>query len=160
MREAPSIFSSRSFESIKWLIVALDAFNTVIDDYPQSPYRKKSLLKRGLVLYRKGDFQPAIESFKLVVSDYGVDSESNEAIATLKNIYLDTDWGQLDCLGEVLGLGDFEEVRQQSEPIELDGFECQILRIDALIIAKKAMGRPKDIETIKQLEVIKQHGQQ
>jgi predicted nucleotidyltransferase len=72
----------------------------------------------------------------------------------LKNLYLDTDWGQIDCLSEVLGLGNFEQVKQQSESIELDGKTCRILRIDALIIAKRAMGRPKDIETIKQLEVI------
>jgi len=73
---------------------------------------------------------------------------------SLKNMYLDTDWGQLDCLGEVLGLGNFEQVKLQSETLELDGNVCRILRIDALISAKKAMGRPKDIETIKQLEAI------
>ncbi len=73
---------------------------------------------------------------------------------SLKNLYLDTDWGQLDCLNEVLGLGSFEQVKQLSESIELDGKDCSILRIDALITAKKAMGRPKDIETIKQLEAI------
>lgn len=72
----------------------------------------------------------------------------------LKNLYLDTDWGQLDCLSEILGIGDFEEVKRVSEIIELDEMECRILRIDALITAKKAMRRPKDIETIKQLEAI------
>lgn len=72
----------------------------------------------------------------------------------LNNLYIDTDWGPLDCLSEVLGLGNFEEVVRLSENIELDGLPCRILCIDALITAKKAMGRPKDIETIKQLEVI------
>lgn len=79
--------------------------------------------------------------------------------ANLKNLYLETDMGQLDCLGEVLGLGKFEDVKQLSETIELDGKTCSILRIDALIAAKKAMGRPKDIETIKQLEVIQKENQ-
>lgn len=68
---------------------ALQSFNSVINDYPQSAYRKKALLKRGLVQYRKGDYDGAIASYKLVVADYGVDAESNEAVATLKNIYLD-----------------------------------------------------------------------
>ena len=72
----------------------------------------------------------------------------------MKNLYLETDWGQLDCLGEILGLGGFKDVQCLSETIGLDGAECQILHIEALIIAKKAMGRPKDIETIQQLEVI------
>jgi len=74
--------------------------------------------------------------------------------AKLKNLYLETDMGQLDCLGEISGIGNFETVKQQSEPIELDDLPCRILRIDALIAAKKAMGRPKDLETIRQLEVI------
>lgn len=77
-----------------------------------------------------------------------------ENCASLKNLYLDTDIGQLDCLGEVLGLGGFEEAKQQSEVIEIDDHPCRILRIEALIAAKKAMGRPKDIETVRQLEVI------
>ena len=72
----------------------------------------------------------------------------------LNNLYLDTDIGQLDCLGEILGIGDFQEVKKRGEAIELDGHPCRILCIEALITAKKAMGRPKDIETIKQLEVI------
>ncbi|RKX47254.1 MAG: hypothetical protein DRP64_01615, partial [Verrucomicrobia bacterium] len=72
----------------------------------------------------------------------------------LKNLYLDTDIGQLDCLGNILGLGDFRVVKQQSETIEIDGHPCHILRIEALIASKKAMGRPKDIETIRYLEVI------
>jgi tetratricopeptide (TPR) repeat protein len=73
---------------------ALSSFNTVIDTYAQSPYRKKALLKRGLVQYRLGQYQDAIASYKTVVSDYGVDAESKEAIAVLKNIYLDL--GQVD----------------------------------------------------------------
>lgn len=79
---------------------------------------------------------------------------TEENCKSLKNLYLETDWGQLDCLGEILGLGNYEEVKRLSQTLELDGSEFRILRIDALITAKKAMGRPKDIETIKQLEVI------
>lgn len=72
----------------------------------------------------------------------------------LKNLYLETNIGQLDCLGEVLGLGNFETVKQYSEIVTIDGLSCRILRIEALITAKKAMGRSKDIETVRQLEVI------
>ena len=79
---------------------------------------------------------------------------TEENCRTLKTLYLDTDIGQLDCLGEILGIGSFPEVKKQSEAIELDEHPCHILRIEALIVAKQAMGRPKDIETIQQLEVI------
>lgn len=74
----------------------------------------------------------------------------------LKNLYLDTDAGQLDCLGTVLGVGDFEVVRQHSIEIEIDGVECRLIALDALIQAKKAMGRPRDIEAVRQLEAIKE----
>jgi TolA-binding protein len=68
---------------------ALSAFNTVVNDFSQSPYRKRALLQRGLVQYRLGEYDEAIATYKSVVKDYGVDAESQEAIATLKNIYLD-----------------------------------------------------------------------
>lgn len=73
---------------------ALSTFNDVIENHPGSPYRKKSLLKRGLVQYRKKDFDGAIASYKQVVKDYGVDAESREAIAVLRSIYLDL--GRID----------------------------------------------------------------
>ncbi len=73
---------------------ALESFNTVIDRHGDSPYRKKALLKRGLVQYRLSAYDDAIASYKKVVKDYGVDSESREAIAVLRNIYLDL--GRID----------------------------------------------------------------
>ncbi len=73
---------------------ALSAFNTVVDKHSDSPYRKRALLRRGLVQYRQGDYDAAIASYKLVVKDYGVDAESREAIAVLRNIYLDL--GRID----------------------------------------------------------------
>ncbi|MCK4564583.1 MAG: nucleotidyltransferase [Verrucomicrobia bacterium] len=85
---------------------------------------------------------------------------TEENCGRLKNLYLDTDIGQLDCLGNILGLGDFHAVKQQGETIEVDGHPCRILRIEALITAKKAMGRPKDLQTIQQLEVIQKERQE
>lgn len=73
----------------------------------------------------------------------------------LKNLYLDTDCGQLDCLSAIEGLGPFEEVKEQSVEIKLDAGPCRILSVEALIRAKQAMGRPKDREAILQLEAIR-----
>ena len=73
-----------------------------------------------------------------------------------KNLYLDTDWGQLDCLGEVAGIGDFEAVLDQSEEILLRAVPFRLLRIEALIRAKEAMRRPKDRETVLQLRAIRE----
>ena len=73
----------------------------------------------------------------------------------LKNLYLDTDLGQLDCVSEVQGLGDFNQVTGMSQTIEAEGVCLKVLNRDALIQSKKAMGRPRDQEAVRQLEAIK-----
>lgn len=77
----------------------------------------------------------------------------------IKNLYLDTDLGQLDCLGFVEGIGDFQAVLNTSQTIEIDGAELKVLRIDSLIEAKKAMNRPHDKEAIVQLEAVRKYRQ-
>lgn len=74
----------------------------------------------------------------------------------LKNLYLTTDWGQLDCLGEVKGVGDYETCLRQSEVLEIDGRALRVLSIDALIQAKRAMGRPRDLHAVLELEAIRE----
>lgn len=70
-----------------------------------------------------------------------------------KNIYLDTTAGVLDCLGEIKGLGNFSDCKEQSLEVDLGDFTIRVLSLDALITAKKAMGRPKDLQTVMQLEI-------
>jgi len=72
-----------------------------------------------------------------------------------KNLYLDTDLGQLDCVGFVDGIGDFEKVAKFMQVIEFEKLEFRVLSIDALIEAKKAMNRPRDAEAIIQLKAAK-----
>ena len=79
-----------------------------------------------------------------------------ETATEFRNLYLDTDGGQLDCLGEILGVGGYDQVLAQSLEIQLAGGPCRILTIDALIQAKQAMGRDKDRETILQLRAIQE----
>jgi len=75
----------------------------------------------------------------------------------LKNLYLKTDLGVVDCLGEVLGIGNFEEVLKHSVEVELPYGNCRIIDIEALIRAKEAMNRDHDRITVKHLkEIIKQ----
>lgn len=72
-----------------------------------------------------------------------------------QNLYLRTDLGVLDCLGEVRGIGNYEDCLARSIEIQLDSFSIRGLSIEALIEAKRAMGRPRDIETAEQLEIIR-----
>lgn len=73
----------------------------------------------------------------------------------LKNLYIQTDLGVVDCLGNVLGVGDYDEVRKHSVPISLPWGACRILDLDTLILAKQAMGRPHDQITVTHLTEIK-----
>jgi hypothetical protein len=74
----------------------------------------------------------------------------------IRNLYLSIDWGQLDCLGEIKGLGDFATCQAQSEALDLDGAEVRVLSLDALITAKRAMGRPRDLHAVLELEAIRE----
>jgi hypothetical protein len=80
-----------------------------------------------------------------------------EQCAGLKNLYLKTDLGVVDCLGEVLGVGNFDAVLKNSVEVELPVGKCRIIDIETLIRAKEAMNRDHDQITVKHLkEIIKQ----
>lgn len=74
----------------------------------------------------------------------------------LKNLYLSTDWGMLDCLGEIKGIGGYEACLARSESIDLDGTRIRVLSLDAMIEAKRAMGRPRDLHAVLELEAIRE----
>jgi hypothetical protein len=73
----------------------------------------------------------------------------------LKNLYLKTDLGVIDCLGEVLGVGNYAAVKRQSVIIEMEFGKCRVLGLEALIQAKRAMNRPRDRHALVQLEAIR-----
>lgn len=71
------------------------------------------------------------------------------------NFTLDTDLGALDLLGEVSGLGTYPQVVASSEEAELVGLPVRVLSLDALIRAKRAAGRGKDLLTLPELEALR-----
>ena len=80
-------------------------------------------------------------------------------ISTIKNLYLQTDLGNLDVFSEVLGIGDFESVKRASNGITIHGDTYRLLTLDALIKSKEAMGRPKDLAAVAELKVIRERSQ-
>lgn len=52
--------------------------------------------------------------------------------------------GDIDLLGEVKGIGNYDDLLSESLEIDLDGYDTKLLSIPALIIAKEAAGREKD----------------
>jgi hypothetical protein len=70
------------------------------------------------------------------------------------NFTLTTDVGDLDLLGEVPGLGGYEQARACSSELTLFGFDVALLDLDGLERTKRAAGRAKDLldlETIRAL---------
>jgi len=74
----------------------------------------------------------------------------------LKNLYLRTDIGVIDCLSEVAGIGDFVAVLGVSDPVALAFGECRMLSLEALIRSKEALGRERDLAALRQLRAIKE----
>jgi predicted nucleotidyltransferase len=70
------------------------------------------------------------------------------------NFTFSTDIGDIDLLGEVSGLGSYDEVIKYSETLEIYGMKCSVLSLEGLIKTKRAAGRPKDLILLKELEAI------
>ena len=73
----------------------------------------------------------------------------------LKNLYLETDLGVLDCLSHVRGVGGYAAVKKHSIVVDAGFGKCRVLNLGALIKAKQAMNRPRDREAIIQLKAIR-----
>ena len=72
------------------------------------------------------------------------------------NFTLTTGLGNIDLLGEVTGLGGYDRVFAASVVMTLYGMECRVLSLDALITAKRAAGRPKDLLVLPELEALRE----
>jgi hypothetical protein len=70
----------------------------------------------------------------------------NFAFATVK--------GGIDLLGELTGVGAYAVVHTHALEAEISGVRYPFLDIDALMAAKRAAGRAKDLEAIAELEII------
>ena len=71
------------------------------------------------------------------------------------NFTLTTTAGPLDLLGDMAGGFDYEVLRDRALEVELFGRRCKVIDLESLIKAKRAAGRPKDLEVIAELEIIR-----
>lgn len=76
------------------------------------------------------------------------------------NFTFTTDIGSLDLLGEVRGVGYYDDVLSESLIFELFGFPFAVIEIGRLIIAKRTAGRPKDLLAVVELEAIQERQRQ
>ena len=72
------------------------------------------------------------------------------------NFTLTTAIGDIDLLGEIIGGGDYDALVSNAIEVEIFGRRFRCLDLPALIRAKRAAGRPKDLDTIAELEALLQ----
>lgn len=80
-------------------------------------------------------------------------------VETLKrglNFTFTTTGGSIDLLGELAGVGAYEAVRARANHATMFGSTYLFIDLETLIISKRAAGRPKDFETIAELEAIRE----
>ncbi len=70
------------------------------------------------------------------------------------NFTLTTAIGDIDLLGEIPGGGDYEALLPHSMNVEIFGCGCRCLDLPGLIRAKRAAGRPKDLDALAELEAL------
>jgi hypothetical protein len=82
-------------------------------------------------------------------------SWSAETLRRGLNFTLDTTFGELDLLGEIVGGGGYADLRGHTVELEAYGLRFLCLDLDTLIRVKKAAGRPRDFDAIAELLVIR-----
>lgn len=71
------------------------------------------------------------------------------------NFTLTTRAGDIDLLGDVTGGGGFDQLRPHATAVTVYDREILCLDLDWLIRVKRAAGRPKDLEAIAELEILR-----
>lgn len=74
------------------------------------------------------------------------------------SLYLDTDLGALDVYGRIDGVGDYEDVVEESDEFELGDESFRVLGIDALIRAEAVRGGPDGEARIAALRALRDEG--
>jgi hypothetical protein len=74
----------------------------------------------------------------------------------IRNLYLRTEFGPVDILTSVLGVGEFDRVRAGSIEVVLFERTCRVMSLDDLILAKEALGREKELLAAKELRAIRE----
>lgn len=76
------------------------------------------------------------------------------------NFTLTTALGDLDLLGEVVGGGGYRDLLPHTFSVEAFGVKFKCVDLPTLIKLKRAAGRPKDLESIAELEALldEEHG--
>ena len=79
---------------------------------------------------------------------------SKETLARGLNFTLVTSLGAVDLLGEITGCGGYQDLAPHAVMMQIFDSECLCLSLPQLILAKRAAGRPKDLQALAELEAL------
>ncbi len=74
------------------------------------------------------------------------------------NFTLTTSRGDLDLLGEIAGGGPYEQLLSNTRRLRVFDCDVDVVTVQELIRLKRAAGRPKDLESIAELEALLEEG--
>jgi hypothetical protein len=83
-------------------------------------------------------------------------SLDERTLAQGMNFTLQTDWIDLDLLGEISGAGQFSDLVRDAESIDVYGAPHLVASLDTIIKSKQAAGRPKDRNALPELEALRE----
>lgn len=81
---------------------------------------------------------------------------NEENLTQLRNLYLATDLGPLDCLSEIIAVGGYDVIRARSVAIQASFGEMRVIDLDSLVVTKSHLMRLQDKLVIPQLLAIKE----
>lgn len=79
-------------------------------------------------------------------------------LANAEILTLTTDAGPIDLLQRVAGVGDYAACVAVGEEVSVEGLRFIVLGLPALIASKRAAGRPRDLEALRELEALEEMG--
>ncbi|MGH7675681.1 MAG: hypothetical protein ACREMV_10455 [Gemmatimonadales bacterium] len=77
-----------------------------------------------------------------------------KTLATAHVLTLTTAHGDLDVMDAVAGVGTYQDVHRASVEVEASGTRFRALGLRGLIRAKRAVGRPRDLTQLPELEAL------
>lgn len=152
LREAITAFASNSVEFvvIGGVAISLHSSGYLTYDIDFCFSRERENLKR--IALALAPFEPRLRGFPPELP-FIWDEQTLSGGTTFT---LETSLGDIDLLGEVAGVGDFKGVLAESVNFDLFGYKVKVLSIRALIKAKRAAGRTKDLLVLPELEALRE----
>jgi predicted nucleotidyltransferase len=149
------IVQSLAFQNVEFVViggVALSAYSSayVTYDFDICYLRTPENLKR--IVAALAPFNPRLRGLPSGLPFFW----DERTLQNGTNFTLVTEVGDVDLLGEVAGIGTYKDALVNSITMDLLGVDVQVLTLSALVKAKTAAGRKKDLDILPEIEALRE----